>query len=140
MATPVENFKSRLQRRHVSGSYAVSLETLLLLRNIISTLRWQGVEKLALGNMVGRVLHLIRLEEDELEAEGFNHTISPSATSVGVILPPNHRNGSTMLKLIEDKSRDSPSAVIQAIKEVLDEVESVDANIIGQTLDHIYNQ
>ncbi|KAJ3123235.1 Translation initiation factor eIF-2B subunit beta [Nowakowskiella sp. JEL0407] len=165
-----ESLKTRIRRLHVSGSYAVALETLLLLRNYITSTRWKGAgslladvreigrhlvsahtHELALGNMVGRVLHLIRLEEEEIESDNYlESVISPATTNSisGSAQPPKQRSMSTMLKLMEDRSSPKSSsesynfksALVQSIKEVIDEVESVDANISSQANEHIFDQ
>ncbi|CAG8626940.1 24999_t:CDS:10 [Cetraspora pellucida] len=76
----IESLINRLRRRQVVGSWCVSIETAMLLRQVVSTTRWNHVEtliklvkedigkrlvmaqprELAVGNIVRRVLCLIR--------------------------------------------------------------------------------
>ncbi|KAG9303728.1 hypothetical protein G9A89_018625 [Geosiphon pyriformis] len=82
----IESLVTRLRRRQVVGSWSVSLESALLLRQVVSTTRWKEVKnliklvkdvgnklvlaqprELAVGNIVRRVLRLIR---DVYNAEG----------------------------------------------------------------------
>ncbi|CAG8704591.1 3037_t:CDS:2, partial [Gigaspora rosea] len=76
----IESLVNRLRRRQVVGSWCVSIETAMLLRQVVSATRWNQVEtlikvvkedvgrrlvmaqprELAVGNIVRRVLRLIR--------------------------------------------------------------------------------
>ncbi|KAF0495085.1 IF-2B-domain-containing protein [Gigaspora margarita] len=76
----IESLVNRLRRRQVVGSWCVSIETAMLLRQVVSATRWNQVEtlikvvkedvgrrlvmaqprELAVGNIVCRVLRLIR--------------------------------------------------------------------------------
>ncbi|KAJ3081933.1 GCD complex subunit gcd7, partial [Quaeritorhiza haematococci] len=83
--TAVENLIARLKRRQSVGSYNVSTDTLVVLRNVISANRWSSgsqliqivqdvgrrliaaqTTELAVGNMVRRILHIIREEYQEI--------------------------------------------------------------------------
>ncbi|CAG8496262.1 5452_t:CDS:10, partial [Ambispora gerdemannii] len=94
----IESLVTRLRRRQVVGSFSVSLETALLLRQVVSNTRWREVEyliklvkdvgnklvlaqprELAVGNIVRRVLRLIR---DCCNSDGDdNFSISDSPVS-----------------------------------------------------------
>ncbi|CAB4394285.1 IF-2B-domain-containing protein [Rhizophagus irregularis] len=93
----IESLVNRLRRRQVVGSWSVSLETALLLRQVVSVARWNQVNvlinlvkdvggklvmaqprELAVGNIVRRVLRLIR---DVYNSEVSNSNTNLTSTS-----------------------------------------------------------
>ncbi|ORY87690.1 translation initiation factor eIF-2B subunit beta [Protomyces lactucae-debilis] len=101
----VETVVARLRRRQLVGSYAVASETALLLRQVVSTFRWQHIDQLidhvrdvgsrlvtaqprecASGNIVRQVLKMIREEHaaavSERRQEAESEAMADSMTSL----------------------------------------------------------
>lgn len=100
----VENFVSQLRRLQVVGSSPTAMETAQLLRTVISNSRWSNAASLiatikdlgrrlvraqplefAVGNVIRRVLHLIREEYRHAIADGDVEGASNAAMSGGTI-------------------------------------------------------
>ncbi|KAJ9073383.1 GCD complex subunit gcd7 [Entomophthora muscae] len=174
----VENLISKLKRRQVIGSWSVSTETLLVLRQVISVSKWNNVrallddiahighrlvtaqpQELAVGNIVRRVLHMIReeykvhLKELEEDKDGQNGTDSDPSTCdeaslrVGTTTSaPTVASMFTLMGGIDfteeamDYSRSVYTfkpTVIQEITEMIDELVNIYSNIAGHALEQI---
>lgn len=143
----VDDFISNLKHKtRVHSSYEVAKRTVQLLRNIVSTLKYSSAKELVekvreigrdlvaaqpsegtIGNMVRRVLKIIREEHatccgkaDEVESQP-----SMLLTAPGV----------------EDLSKPAPHlkvSIIEAIGELLDELDGSAGNIAAQAIEHIH--
>lgn len=170
----VDHFVCQLKRRQVHGSNYTALETAQLIRTVISSSRWNNASSLitnvrelairlinaqpvefAVGNVLRRVLHLIREEYKNISRSSSSTTTSTSSsTSVPVAEMGEMKNsfgttGSTMFNLISSSSTPCPidynkqclqlkQLVIQGINEIIDELESVNDTLAQQSLDHIH--
>ncbi|KAG5715694.1 Translation initiation factor eIF-2B subunit beta [Termitomyces sp. T112] len=168
----VENLASRLRRRQIVGSRAIALETLLVLRQVISKARFSNMEQLAeiirsvgrrlvnaqpkehsVGNTVRKVLHHIR--EEYHTATGKNATATPQEFSIAkfVLLgqPRAHhtavpKTNSAKATLKENDPHDPDSfarglkpVLMEAIQDVLDELETVYDNVSKNARDHVHS-
>ncbi|KAJ3414217.1 proteasome core particle subunit beta 2 [Chytridiales sp. JEL 0842] len=130
----VMQLQEKLKRRQVVGSYRSSVETAKVLAIVVRGTRWQNKDELleivkekgrqliaaqpielAVGNIVRRVLNLIREEEYTISAEGGSEM---TASERKDLLKHN---------------------VIDAIREMIDELENSSSNIAGQALEHIHS-
>eukprot|EP00002_Diphylleia_rotans_P009407 TRINITY_DN1957_c0_g1_i2.p1 TRINITY_DN1957_c0_g1~~TRINITY_DN1957_c0_g1_i2.p1 ORF type:complete len:343 (-),score=87.63 TRINITY_DN1957_c0_g1_i2:464-1492(-) len=85
----VDQFVTKLKRRHVQGSFDVTIKTFILMRDVISNARWNNAKaimdivrdigrklvaaqplELAIGNVVRQVLYIIRHEHVVLKLRG----------------------------------------------------------------------
>ncbi|GAV54131.1 hypothetical protein ZYGR_0AK06330 [Zygosaccharomyces rouxii] len=165
----IEHFIARLKRRQIDGPYAMALETLQLLKRFISQARWSHVSELieqirqlanrlekaqptafACGNVIRRILAVVREEEEEEMRSN-----SPQATSSSVAEP----MISSMFNLLqkpEDKQQkqqqqkqqkqrstktgtDFRQVAIQGIKDLIDEITNIDDGIQQIAIDLIHD-
>ncbi|PKY53823.1 IF-2B-domain-containing protein [Rhizophagus irregularis] len=117
----IESLVNRLRRRQVVGSWSVSLETALLLRQVVSVARWNQVNvlinlvkdvggklvmaqprELAVGNIVRRVLRLIR---DVYNSEVSNSNTNLTSTSEEVEDDDKDYEDDNMIKSPPQKSK-----------------------------------
>ncbi|KAF5381036.1 hypothetical protein D9615_004156 [Tricholomella constricta] len=167
----VDNLASRLRRRQVVGSRATALETLLVLRQVVSKARFSNMEQLveiirsvgrrlvdaqpkehSVGNTVRKVLHHIR--EEYHTASGTNAATMPQTFSIAkfVLLgqPRQHtvapKAGGAKGTLKENDPDDPDSfarglkpVLMEAIQDVLDELETVYDNVSKNAKDHIHS-
>ncbi|RGB31248.1 hypothetical protein C1646_792279 [Rhizophagus diaphanus] len=117
----IESLVNRLRRRQVVGSWSVSLETALLLRQVVSVARWNQVNvlinlvkdvggklvmaqprELAVGNIVRRVLRLIR---DVYNSEVSNSNTNLTSTSEEVEDDDKDYDDDNMIKSSPQKSK-----------------------------------
>ncbi|GME78952.1 unnamed protein product [Ambrosiozyma monospora] len=161
----VDTFISKLKRRQITGSYKIATETCQFLMRVISTSRWstpqefiQLIRKVGqriqeaqprefvTGNVVRRVLAIIRDEVngtgDSLNNANVNNG-APSApvdTSMFQLLSTVNTSSSTNLAIKENTrgQNDLRSVVIQGIRELSDEISSVNENIEAMTVDLIH--
>lgn len=133
VSSDVNNFCDRLRKREIVGSFNIAIETILVLRNAISTARWtthtqlisiiqsistklsaaQPVE-LACANIAGRVLHLIKEE---------------------------HLAASKDVQVADSKEfKRLKSSIIEGLKDIKDELETCYINIAAQSLEHIHSK
>ncbi|KAG8902859.1 GCD complex subunit gcd7 [Tulasnella sp. 403] len=192
----VETLVLRLRRRQIVGSHAAALETVLLLRQIVSAAKFTSLEQLvslvktagrqlveaqpkeySVGNTVRKVLRLIREEFHAAAAAamaGSSGTSTPatrpaslpnvlspgqafaSSSLANFVLlghprshlpqsladhPPSHRHQAQHLD-IDDFNKKAVSvkpALIAAIQEVIDELETVYENVAKNARDHIHS-
>ncbi|CAG8764273.1 26562_t:CDS:2, partial [Racocetra persica] len=166
----IESLINRLRRRQVVGSWCVSIETAILLRQVVSTTRWNHVDtliklvkedigkrlvmaqprELAVGNIVRRVLRLIRdvynsevatfddpsaedgdkdsITDDEEEEEEIK-----SKSSSQKIRTYSFYSTASMINLLGDP------LIISEIQEMINELENTYVNIIDQAMEHIHS-
>lgn len=172
----VENLIFKLKRRQIVGSWNVSTETLLVLRQIVSVSKWNNVralledithighrlvtaqpQELAVGNIVRRVLHMIREEYKvyvkEMEETGTqyeadskfptpdekmqrnNVMATPAVASMFTLM-----GGNDVAEETIDYSRSVYTfkpTVIQEITDMIDELVNIYPNISGHALEQI---
>lgn len=168
----VEALASQLKRRQIYGSHRVAIETALVMRSIVSQHRWSHAEALmniiievgkrlvsaqkseiTVGNIVRRVLHLIREEykeaaeeeAEEEEAENDNELKVPSQRPSRAPSPID----SSMYNLLTETTNvqidysiprySLKALIIQGINEMIDELENIRNNIASQALEHIHS-
>ncbi|KAL6301787.1 eukaryotic translation initiation factor 2B beta subunit [Sparassis latifolia] len=168
----VETLVAKLRRRQVVGSRQAALETVLVLREVVSKARFSNFDQLValirevgrrlseaqpkehtVGNIVRKVLHNIR-EEYNTATRG--DVASASTKNVFTISkfvlqgqPRKHNvapKSETTTFLRENDPNDPDSfakglkpVLIEAIKEVLDELETVYDNVSKNAKDHIHS-
>ncbi|KAJ7074298.1 hypothetical protein C8F01DRAFT_1099994 [Mycena amicta] len=166
----VENLAWKLRRRQLVGSRATALETLLVLRQVISKSRFSNMEQLvtiirgvgrrlveaqpkehSVGNTVRKVLHHIR--EEYNTATGGTATTSSAGFSIAKFVMLGQPRKQTTLPNTENKSTikendpDDPDAfarslkpvLMEAIQDVLDELETVYDNVGKNAQNHIHS-
>ncbi|KAJ1309593.1 hypothetical protein OPQ81_006366 [Rhizoctonia solani] len=177
----VESLVARLRRRQVTGAHDTAVETVLLLRQVVSTARFSSIDQLlamirgvgtrlvaaqpkeiAVGNMVRRVIHQVR--EEYLANTGGEESASrrPAGmirtTTLGTMSAP---DGSTLslanfvllgrpkatarpvrdVPTTEDVDRGSMAtkrALIDAVQEIVDELETVFDGVAKNAKNHIH--
>ncbi|KAJ3133519.1 Translation initiation factor eIF-2B subunit beta [Physocladia obscura] len=131
MNTVVQNLVDRLRRRQVAGSFRVALETAKVHAIIVRGSRWTDAADLAASIAVKGAL-LQAAQPVELAATNITNRV------IGLIRE-EERN------LIADSGAasfnrdDLKNNVIDAIKEMTDEIENSVANISSQALEHIHS-
>lgn len=145
----VDGFVTYLKQKYrVHSSYDVARRTVLLMREICSKTRWANPLELmqriklegrkvveaqpsesAVGNMVRRVLKVIREEHargfgqsEDVDSKDSLHTLLTGAEESDLSKPVHNLKGT----------------VIEAINELLDELDGSASNIASQALDHIH--
>lgn len=163
----------KLKRKQISGSFQVALETAHLLVKVVSLTKWTSLDQLILsirqigkrliaaqprefacGNIVRRVLALIREEMEELNE-------SPDQESLETNSSTNNINSnqmiSSMFSLLTPKipatesasgrsdkqksvtNNDERSVIIQSIRDLVDEISSIDEGLEGMSVDLIHD-
>lgn len=167
----VENLASRLRRRQVVGSRVAALETVRLLRQVVSKARFHNIDQLvriirtvgrrlvdaqpkehSVGNTVRKVLHHIR-EEYRTATQGTATNAVPKDqyTISKFVLLGQPRRAVGALKsetkgTLKENDPDDPDSfarglkpvLMEAIQDVLDELETVYDNISRNAKDHIH--
>ncbi|KAJ6502301.1 eukaryotic translation initiation factor 2B subunit 2 [Mycena sanguinolenta] len=166
----VETLAWKLRRRQIVGSRATALETLLVLRQVISKSRFSNMEQLvaiiravgrrlveaqpkehSVGNTVRKVLHHIR-EEYHTATKG-TATASSDGFSISkfVLLgqprkqaaPPKTESKGTVKENDPDDpdsfARSLKPVLMEAIQDVLDELETVYDNVSKNAQNHIHS-
>ncbi|XP_072019569.1 translation initiation factor eIF2B subunit beta-like isoform X2 [Amphiura filiformis] len=148
----IDSFIADLKKGEVTGSYDVAYETLSLMRRVVAQSRWANAGELmakvrqegkrivsaqpaesALGNMVRRVLKIIR-EEYASIVKGQNVDSADQQHSLTKMLLAEGQ--------IEDYSKPCTNLkgrVIEIINELLAELESSADSIASQALEHIHS-
>lgn len=178
ITTHVNVLATRLKRRLLMGSYACAVETLQLMRHIISYGRWPTTQhllntirdagdkltsaqpiELAVGNVVRRVLRAVREEYSEyMRSSSLTGASDTSLPPANAQIPAFMQSGSAEMApasmynlLYSDKhSRKDFNNLpelqhvlkplyIQAVTELMDEVDSIYVNISNQSIDHIHS-
>lgn len=167
---PVEALAAKLRRRQVVGSRETALETVLVLRQVVTKARFQNINQLVeiirsvgqklieaqpkehtVGNTVRKLLHHIR-EEYNNASKGEATTSTSSFSIANFVLQGQPRRlaagqkAESTLVLKEDDSDDPDSfartlkpVVMEAIQDILDELETVYDNIAKSAKDHIHS-
>ncbi|KAH9950258.1 eukaryotic translation initiation factor 2B beta subunit [Amylocystis lapponica] len=167
----VETLASKLRRRQVVGSREAALETVLVLRQVVSRARFSNIDQLValirdvgrrlaeaqpkehiVGNIVRKVLHNIR-EEYNTATKGHATASARNVFSISkfvlqgqprkqVIAPKSEATAT----LREDDPDDPDSfakglkpVLMEAIQDVLDELETVYDNVSKNAKDHIHS-
>ncbi|GAW09635.1 eukaryotic translation initiation factor 2B subunit 2 [Lentinula edodes] len=164
----VEDLVSRLRRRQLVGSRATALETLLVLRQVVSKARFSNIDQLvnvirivgrrlveaqpkehSVGNTVRKVLHHIR---EEYHTASERPTVQSSFSIAKFVLQGQPRKqtpiprSETRVSLKENDPDDPDSfarvlkpVLMEAIQDVFDELETVYDNISKNAKDHIHS-
>lgn len=160
----VESFVLRLKRRDLVGSNLVALHTAELLRTLLSRRKYASVTEmiaiirsagktltlahpieLAIGNIVRRVLYIIRHEtaaiQKELAAGGADSSVQQASVDLSLSLHKmlDRQTHLTSLDLdsVHITSKLKP-AVIEEIGILMDEMKGAEIQIAEQAIEHIY--
>ncbi|KAH3678198.1 hypothetical protein WICMUC_001627 [Wickerhamomyces mucosus] len=157
----IDSFVEKLKRRQINGSYHVALETCQLLMKVVSVAKWNHIDQLiqhirqlglrlekaqprefSCGNVIRRVLAIIR--DEAFENEGNNNELNaPMISSMFSLLSTNDKK-SNIQPLINsntksNKYHDLKSIIIQSIRDLIDEISSIDEGIEGMSADLIHD-
>ncbi|KAL4157224.1 hypothetical protein PRNP1_006249 [Phytophthora ramorum] len=158
----VDELVLSLKRRQLRGSYETAKMTTSLLSKVLETVEWSTAgeildkirqlghmltkahaHELAIGNVVRRVLYIIREEHSnalKLSAEAANGPVSAPPSSRGNNLS---RSLGTILTPGIDTDLSIPIAdlklsVMEGIAELVDEIDSLHVNIADQAMEYIH--
>ncbi|KAG0672261.1 GCD complex subunit gcd7 [Pichia californica] len=155
----VEAFISKLKRRQVTGSYNVAIATCQFLMRVTSISRWNTANEFitlireigkritdsqprefAAGNIVRRVLAIVRDEINLNKTFNDNNStnIAPVSASMFQLLITSNKEKDVGNIKINEKS-DLRSIIIQGIRDLMDEIQSVHENIELMTVDLIHD-
>lgn len=160
----VDSFVNKLKRRQITGSYQVAHETCQFLMRVTSSSRWQSPEEFialirsigkcivkaqprefAAGNVLRRVLALVRDEISDRSASASADNAPVNTAMFRLLVPPpdkqeqeNNAQQSQNTRKIERKD-DLRSIVIQGIRDLIDEIASVHENIAQMTVEMIHD-
>ncbi|TCD66190.1 GCD complex subunit gcd7 [Steccherinum ochraceum] len=167
----VETLVSKLRRRQVVGSRDAALETVLVLRQVVSRAKFSNIDQLVaiirsvgkrlveaqpkehtVGNTVRKVLHHIR-EEYNTASKGTAASSSKTTYTISNFVlqgQPRKQNvapkSEATISLKEDDPDDPDSfsralkpVLMEAIQDVLDELETVYDNVSKNAKDHIHS-
>lgn len=153
----VEAFISKLKRRQVTGSFNVAIATCQFLMRVTSISRWntpnefinliRGIGKritesqpreFAVGNIVRRVLAIVRDEINLTSNKSSNESSAPVNASMFQLLITSNKEKDVGNIKINEKS-DLRSIIIQGIRDLMDEIQSVHENIELMTVDLIHD-
>ncbi|KAJ3989177.1 hypothetical protein F5890DRAFT_1549814 [Lentinula detonsa] len=164
----VEDLVSRLRRRQLVGSRATALETLLVLRQVVSKARFSNIDQLvniirsvgrrlvdaqpkehSVGNTVRKVLHHIR---EEYHTANEQPAAESSFSIAKFVLQGQPRKQATIPSSesrvpLKENDPDDPDSfarvlkpvLMEAIQDVFDELETVYDNISKNAKDHIHS-
>lgn len=161
----LNTFISRLKRQEIEGSYSKAIETLQFLKRYLSIARWSNVSELidilrdvgnkiekahptsfACGNVIRRILSSLRDEiDEELKDETSNQTnpINPVVAEpmmsgmFNLLQKPVEEN--VKLQNINKSKTDFRQVIIQAIKDLIDEIMNIDDGIQQIAIDLIHD-
>ncbi|CAE6478736.1 unnamed protein product, partial [Rhizoctonia solani] len=175
----VESLVARLRRRQITGAHDTAVETVLLLRQVVSTARFSSIDQLldmirsvgtrlvaaqpkeiAVGNMVRRVIHQVR-EEYLANTGGADPSLQrPAAmTRANTMSTPDGsalslanfvllgrpkvttrptREVEASIGEVDRRSMATKPALIDAVKEIVDEMEGVFEGIAKNAKNHIH--
>jgi len=158
----LEAMCSDLRRRQVKGSFPTAWMTVNLLLKLVSTARIQSMDSLVemvrsvgrslelaaprefcIGNVVRRVLHLIREEYSELPTQTLDHHIPADREQHEKV--PGGRSMVTLLsqpastpKSTGGTERDVKPFIVEGIRELMDEIRHESDGIAAQSLDLVH--
>jgi len=165
----VEILVARLRRRQVVGSRRAALETLLVLRQVVSKARFTNIDQLveiirsvgrrlveaqpkehSVGNTVRKVLHHIREEYQTAVQKSAPQSTTFSISKFVLQGQPRKPNISPKSEFNVDLKEDDPDdpdsfsrvlkpVLMEAIQDVLDELETVYDNVSKSAKDHIHS-
>ncbi|KAF6009471.1 hypothetical protein HII13_003550 [Brettanomyces bruxellensis] len=160
----VDSFVNKLKRRQITGSYQVAHETCQFLMRVTSSSRWQSPEEFialirsigqrivkaqprefAAGNVLRRVLALVRDEISDRSASASADNAPVNTAMFRLLVPPpdkqeqenNAQQGQNTRKI--ERKDDLRSIVIQGIRDLIDEIASVHENIAQMTVEMIHD-
>ncbi|KAK9466226.1 hypothetical protein V1512DRAFT_286977 [Lipomyces arxii] len=152
----IESFVAQMKRRQIQGSYQVAIATSQLLLRVVSAARWTQIDQLVLqikvlgrrlqraqprelacGNIVRRVLALIREESEDTsqDSEAEDTGNSPLITSMFNLLSTNEDGDKTEKPNVK---RDLKPYIIEGIQELIDELHAIDESIAGMGVEMIH--
>ncbi|KAI0032284.1 nagb/rpia/CoA transferase-like protein [Vararia minispora EC-137] len=166
----VEALAAKLRRRQVVGSRDAALETVFVLRQVIAKARFQNIHQLvvliknvgrtlaqaqpkehSVGNIVRRLLHLVR-EEYNNAIKSNAPTRPRSLTIANFVLQGQPRKASLVTKaesslVLNENDPDDPDSfaktlkpvLMEAIQDTLDELDTVYESIGRNAKDHIHS-
>lgn len=157
----VQSFILKLKRRQVTGSYNVAIATCQFLMRVTSISRWSTANEyiklireigkritdaqpreFSTGNIVRRVLAIVRDEinmtSNKSNSAASNDSANAVSTSMFQLLVPNSKEKDVGNNKINDRS-DLRSVIIQGIRDLMDEIQSVHENIELMTVDLIHD-
>ncbi|RQM10923.1 hypothetical protein B5M09_002477 [Aphanomyces astaci] len=149
ISAQLSNLLVGLKRRQITGSYETSRKTTELLRSILGTVRWTHArqlmdnirllgrvlvkaipQELAIGNVIRRVLFIIR--EEYLNAMKTLSSQTQSQLSLGTILTPGtEADYTTPIKELKQ-------SVMEGVSELMDEIENLHVSIAEQAMEYIH--
>ncbi|ETV75158.1 hypothetical protein H257_10377 [Aphanomyces astaci] len=149
ISAQLSNLLVGLKRRQITGSYETSRKTTELLRSILGTVRWTHArqlmdnirllgrvlvkaipQELAIGNVIRRVLFIIR--EEYLNAVKTLSSQTQSQLSLGTILTPGtEADYTTPIKELKQ-------SVMEGVSELMDEIENLHVSIAEQAMEYIH--
>ncbi|KAG7401400.1 Translation initiation factor eIF-2B subunit beta [Phytophthora boehmeriae] len=163
----VDDLVLSLKRRHLRGSYETAKMTTKLLSKVLETVEWSTAgeilekirqlghmltkahaHELAIGNVVRRVLYIIR-EEHSNALKISSADAANGSAAAPVSGPPSSRNNNlsrslgTILTPGTDTDLSIPIAdlklsVMEGIAELVDEIDSLHVNIADQAMEYIH--
>ncbi|CAG8453746.1 15259_t:CDS:2 [Funneliformis caledonium] len=159
LTAQIESLINRLRRRQVVGSWSVSLETALLFRQVVSVTRWSQVgtliklvkdvgrrlvmaqpRELAVGNIVRRVLRLIR---DVYNSEVSSNSVKSVPQKGGRLYELQSYGGSNsfmeILNFLTHSFSHLKPSIISELQEMINELENMYVNIADQAMEHIHS-
>ncbi|KAI0071752.1 eukaryotic translation initiation factor 2B beta subunit [Panus rudis PR-1116 ss-1] len=166
----VETLVSKLRRRQVVGSREAALETVLVLRQVVSKARFSNFDQLiklirsvgkrlteaqpkehSVGNIIRRLLHQIR-EEYHTTVKGSAKSTKTGYSISNFVLQGQPRKQNVAAKAdgalnVKEDDPDDPDSfarvlkplLMEAIQDVLDELETVYDNVSKNAKDHIHS-
>ncbi|KAI0463722.1 hypothetical protein LJB42_002727 [Komagataella kurtzmanii] len=157
----VDGLVYKLKRRQLAGSYKVAIETAQLLMRLITMARWKNTDQLielirdagrqliaaqprefASGNIVRRVLSLIRDESLEMEREkpDIDKNTAMMSSMFSLLSTTDTKNQQQhSISDAKERTQDLRSLVIQGIRDLMDEISAVHENIELMSIDLIHD-
>ncbi|RHY33957.1 hypothetical protein DYB32_001247 [Aphanomyces invadans] len=149
ISAQLSNLLVGLKRRQITGSYETSRKTTELVRAILGTVRWTHArqlmdnirllgrvlikaipQELAIGNVIRRVLFIIR--EEYLNAMKTLSSQTLSQPSLGTILTPGtEADYTTPIKELKQ-------SIMEGVSELVDEIENLHVSIAEQAMEYIH--
>ncbi|CCF55918.1 hypothetical protein KAFR_0A04820 [Kazachstania africana CBS 2517] len=161
----INSFVAKLKRRQIEGSYLIALETLQLLKRFISASRWNHVNELieqvrelgalleksyptafCCGNVIRRILAMLRdeVEEEVRESSNINtdnlvQSAEPLISSMFNLFQKPETATHEVYHTKTKTKTDFRQVVIQAIKDLIDEITNIDDGIQQIAIDLIHD-
>jgi len=152
----LDGFLTKFRRREIVGSFSCAMEVAELLKQVVSKQHFKDPEdvlrqlrcvgqritaavpiELAAGNITRRVLYFVREEIATGEKTSAETQAPPD-----LVRSPSLENyllgDNTPRRGYSGFSKDMKQAIIQQIKELIDEIHAISTNIAEQSLEHIH--